>query len=107
MAGQSRLPGPEALASAVTIRWTPEAVQDLARLYDFLASYDAGVASRVVTVLRDAVRELLLHPRLGPPLPGFDDREVRRLLIGDYEMRYELAGEAIHILRFFHTREDR
>jgi hypothetical protein len=32
---------------------------------------------------------------------------VRRLLIGDYEMRYELAGGAVHILRFFHTREDR
>jgi plasmid stabilization system protein ParE len=91
----------------VTIRWTPEAVQDLARLYDFLASYDARAALRVVSVLRDAVHRLLAHPRLGAPLPGFDEREVRRLLIGDYEMRYELSQEAIHILRFFNTCGDR
>ncbi len=89
------------------VRWTPEAVDDLARLHDFIAGYNPQAALRVVTALRNAVRQLLAHPRLGPPLPGFDSREVRRLLVGDYEMRYELSGEAIHILRFFHSREDR
>lgn len=91
----------------MTPRWTPEAVEDLARLYDFLATKNARAALRVVNVLRDAVRQLPVHPRLGSTLPGFDKREVRRLLIGDYELRYELAGDAIHVLRFFHTREDR
>ena len=91
----------------MTIRWTSEAVGDLARLHDFLAKYDPRAALRVVAVLREAVNRLLVHPRLGSPLPGFDGREVRRLVVGDYEMRYELAGEAIHVLRFFHTREDR
>ena len=89
------------------IRWTPEAVDDLGRLYDFVARYNPQAALRAVTALRNAVRQLLAHPRLGPPLPGFDPREVRALVVGDYEMRYEVAGEAIHILRFFHTREDR
>lgn len=60
-----------------------------------------------MTALRNAVAQLRLHPRLGPPLRGFEGREVRRLVVGDYEVRYELAGEAIHVLRFFHTREDR
>ncbi|HEX9570679.1 MAG TPA: type II toxin-antitoxin system RelE/ParE family toxin [Burkholderiales bacterium] len=34
-------------------------------------------------------------------------REVRRILIGDYEIRYELAGRDVFVLRIFHTREDR
>lgn len=89
------------------IRWTPEAVKDLARLHDFIARYNPQAALRVMTVLRNAARQLRAYPRLGTPMPGFEAREVRRLLVGDYEMRYELAGEAIHILRFFHTREDR
>lgn len=88
----------------MTIRWTPEAVEDLARLYDFLASKNPRAALRAVTILRDAVRQLLVHPRLGSSLAGFEPRDVRRLLIGGYGMRYELAGEAIHALRFFHTR---
>jgi plasmid stabilization system protein ParE len=82
-------------------------VEDLARLHDCLAQSNPRAALRAVTTLRNAVRQLLAHPRLGSPLRGFEPREVRRLLVGDYEMRYEVAGEAVHILRFFHTREDR
>ena len=91
----------------MTLRWTPEAVEDLARLYRFLAEVNPQAALRVVTALRNAVRQLLVHPRLGPSLPGFEGRDVRRVVVGDYEVRYELAGEAIHVLRFSHTREDR
>jgi plasmid stabilization system protein ParE len=91
----------------VKIRWTPEAVDDLARLYDFLAQHNPQAALRAVTALRNGVRQLVPYPQLGPPVPGFESRDVRRLVIGAYEMRYELAGEAIHVLRFFHTREDR
>jgi plasmid stabilization system protein ParE len=40
-------------------------------------------------------------------LPEFAPREVRRILIGDYEIRYELAERDLIVLRIFHTREDR
>jgi plasmid stabilization system protein ParE len=91
----------------VRIRWTPEAADDLGRLHDFLAPYNPRAALRAVTALRHAVRELPAHPRLGALLGGFEPREVRRLVVGDYELRYEVAGDAIHVLRFFHGREDR
>jgi len=32
---------------------------------------------------------------------------VRRLVIGNYEIRYELAGRDVFLLRIFHAREDR
>jgi hypothetical protein len=32
---------------------------------------------------------------------------VRRILVGDYEIRYEVADVDIFILRIFHVREDR
>jgi hypothetical protein len=32
---------------------------------------------------------------------------VRRILVGDYEIRYEVADTDIIILRIFHVREDR
>lgn len=91
----------------MTLRWTPESVQDLARLHRFLAEVNPRAALRAVTALRNAVAQLRVHPRLGSSLPRFEDRDVRRLVVGDYEVRYEIAGDAIHILRFFHTREDR
>jgi plasmid stabilization system protein ParE len=47
------------------------------------------------------------HPRLGVRLPEFAPREVRRALVGDYEIRYEVTEADVLILRIFHTREDR
>ncbi|MBR7513475.1 type II toxin-antitoxin system RelE/ParE family toxin, partial [Mycobacterium tuberculosis] len=37
----------------------------------------------------------------------FEPREVRRILVGQYEMRYEIQGDTIYVLRLWHTREDR
>jgi addiction module RelE/StbE family toxin len=89
------------------IRWTPEAAADLARIYEFLGTFHPEGALRVVRSLRAAVDQLAIHPRLGTRLDGFDGSEVRRLIVGNYEMRYRVVEEAIQILRFFHTREDR
>ncbi|HXA24566.1 MAG TPA: type II toxin-antitoxin system RelE/ParE family toxin [Acetobacteraceae bacterium] len=47
------------------------------------------------------------HPRLGPRLDDFAEREVRRLFVGDYELRYEIRGEVIIIVRLWHPRENR
>jgi plasmid stabilization system protein ParE len=34
-------------------------------------------------------------------------REVRRIIVGNYEMRYELVESTVFILRVWHTREER
>jgi hypothetical protein len=50
---------------------------------------------------------LQYHPRLGVRLPEFSPREVRRLFVDDYELRYEIRGNTIFIINLWHTREDR
>jgi hypothetical protein len=44
---------------------------------------------------------------MGKPLPEFNPREVRRLIVGDCELRYEVAPDAVIMLRLWHTRETR
>jgi hypothetical protein len=44
---------------------------------------------------------------LGVRLEEFAPRDVRRVIVGDYELRYEVTEAAIYILRLWHTREDR
>ena len=89
------------------VRWTSKALDDLVRLHEFLAPVDRSAAARTVQILIHGVRVLHENPRLGTPVGGFEPREVRRLIVGAYEVRYELvAGEAV-ILRLWHTREDR
>lgn len=89
------------------LKWTSKAVSDLARLYEFLAPVNKRAAARTVQSLTAAPIRLLEHPRIGEKLEEFEPREVRRLLVGRYEIRYEIQGAAIFVLRLWHTREER
>lgn len=54
-----------------------------------------------------AAEQLLTYPQLGERLTEFSPRNVRRLIVSDYELRYELKGTTIFVLRLWHGREDR
>lgn len=89
------------------LKWTSKALSDLARLYDFLALSSKPAAARTVQSLTQAPVVLLTHPRMGEQLFQFEPLEVRRIFVGEYEIRYELTGPVIHVLRLWHTRENR
>jgi len=89
------------------IKWSAKALTDLDRLFDFLASVNRRAAARAVQSIVAAPIKLLEHPRLGERLEEFEPREVRRILVGKYELRYELRDSLIYMLRVWHTREDR
>lgn len=89
------------------LKWTSKALSDLARLYDFLVLASKPAAARMVQSLTQAPVILLTHPRMGEQLFQFEPREVRRIFAGEYEIRYELNGQTIYVLRLWHTRENR
>ncbi len=89
------------------LKWTGKALSDLARLYEFLAPVNKLAAVRTVQAITTAPTSLLANPRIGERLEEFEPREVRRILIGHYEMRYEIQESTIYLLRLWHTREDR
>ncbi len=87
--------------------WTSKALSDLARLHEFLAPANQAAATRAVQALSRAPAILLTNPRIGEQLLEFEPREIRRLLVGRYEMRYEVQASTIYVLRLWHTREER
>ncbi len=89
------------------LKWTSKALSDLARLYEFLAPANKPAAARAVQALTKAPAILLTNPRIGEQLFEFEPREVRRILVGEYELRYEIQDSIIYVLRLWHTREDR
>jgi plasmid stabilization system protein ParE len=91
----------------VALRWTSKAHAYLVRLYAFLEPVNPTTAARVVRQIVAGAKRIPAHPRLGVRLPEFAPREVRRVLVGDYEIRYELAGTDLLVLRILHLREDR
>ncbi len=89
------------------LKWTRRALSDLARLYEFLAPVNREAAAQTVQSLTKAPTRLIEQSRIGEKLEEFEPQEVRRLLIGRYEMRYEIRQSTLYILRIWHTRENR
>ena len=88
------------------LKWTSKAMSDLVRLYELLTPANQLAATRTVQSLVTAPRALLQNPRMGEKLEQLAPRDVRRILVGQYEMRYEINASTIYILRLWHTRED-
>ena len=89
------------------LKWSNAAVADVARLHEFLAKVNPTAAARAVQSLTVAPRQLFDRPQSGRQLDQFLPREVRRIIVGNYEIRYELVDATIYILRIWHTREER
>jgi plasmid stabilization system protein ParE len=89
------------------IRWTGRALADLQRLHQFLVPVAPDAADNVVRMLINASHRLLEFPRIGSRLERFSPLEVRRIIVGKYELRYVITGKEVNILRIFHSREDR
>ena len=89
------------------IQWTGKASSDLVRLHEHLKPVATAAAARVVQQLAHAPSKLLDFPRLGEKQEAFEPREVRRIIVGNYELRYEIVSGTIFILRLWHCREYR
>jgi len=89
------------------VKWTRDAIPALNRMHAFLEHVAREAAARIIQQLAHAPDKLAEFPRLGEKLEQYAPSEVRRIIVGRYEMRYEIAEATIFILRLWHSREDR
>ncbi|MFK5927166.1 MAG: type II toxin-antitoxin system RelE/ParE family toxin [Desulfuromusa sp.] len=89
------------------LKWSKKALTDIGRLYEFLETVDKRVAVQTIQMLTAAPTKLLTNPRIGEKIEEFLPRELRRLLIGHFELRYKIKSNTIYVLRLWHTRENR
>lgn len=91
----------------MNVIWTGSASLDVERLKDHLLAVDADAAARLTLRLINAPDRLIDFPRIGQQLDGYLPREVRRIIVGHYELRYEIVDVTIYVLRVWHCREHR
>ena len=87
------------------LHWAVEALDDVQRLYDFILPHNPKAAAKIAQQLVRVPQRLLEHPRIGEQLFRFYPREVRRLLVDVYEIRYAIQNDNIYILHIWHSRE--
>lgn len=88
--------------------WSPSALQDIQRLYRFLAPNNLNAAKRAVAAIRQGVKVLEQQPGVGRPVDHMDD-EFRDWIIdfGDsgYVARYRIDQKSVTILAVRHQKE--
>lgn len=89
------------------IFWTLKAQDDLARIYRFALQYSRQHADHVLDRLLTGSADLKSWPSLGVQQIRYVPREVRKVVIDDYEIHYEIKSSSIYIVALWHTREDR
>ena len=92
------------------VRFTPEAEDDLSRLYDFLLEKDPAAAERALEAIKRAV-ELLRFSPFSCRKALTDNPFLRELIIpfgaAGYVALFEIApGNTVNILALRHQRED-
>ena len=82
--------------------WTPEAQQDRAEVWDYIAADNPHAAARMDELFSDAAARLAEHPKRGTPgkIPG-----TRELIPHEsYRLVYEIEAEiTVWILALVHT----
>ena len=88
--------------------WTPPALDDVQRLYRFLAPKDEAAARRAIEAIRTGVKILSHQPEAGRPIEDMDP-EFREWLIdfgsSGYIALYRFDGETSAILAVRHQKE--
>ena len=81
--------------------WTPEAEQDRADIWDYIASDNVRAAALMDAVFSDAASRLASYPMLGHSgkVPGTFELIPHEI----YRIVYEIASETVWVLALVHT----
>ena len=81
--------------------WTPDAEQDRADIWDYIAADNPKAAARMDKIFSDATARLITHPRIGKTgkIPG-----TRELIPHEsFRLVYEIEGLTVWVLALVHT----
>jgi toxin ParE1/3/4 len=85
----------------VKVVWTPEARQDRADIWGYIAADNPNAASRLDQLFSDAAARLADFPMLGRAGRLVGTREL--FPQASYRLVYEIQGETIWVLTVVHT----
>ena len=86
--------------------YSQEAVADLTRLREFIASNNPTAASRIAAEIVTRIKGLCAFPEIGrsvsqAPVPD----SIRDFVFGKYIVRYTVQGSTLVVLRIWHHNE--
>jgi addiction module RelE/StbE family toxin len=87
---------------AYQVSWSPEAVEDLESVAEYIARDSPRYAAAVVEKILDAASQLSNFPFAGRVVPEFDDEMIREKFVYSYRLIYRVHDEQVTIIAVIH-----
>jgi toxin ParE1/3/4 len=89
------------------LKYSPQSVADLQRLYEFIAVKNRLGARKIAVEIQECAEKLKLFPLIGLPVTRAENsNEVRDLYVGNYTLRYFIKNiDTVYVLRIWHNKE--
>lgn len=91
------------------IRWTAYSLNCLNKIEKYLlkeVKLDVDDVKRITQLLKSTPGILLQFPKIGQSVNVDKYKKLRRLLVKNYKIFYELRSDTIFILKVLHVKED-
>jgi len=82
--------------------WTEEALAHLDDIYQYIARDAPFYAKQTVNKLTRRSEHLTRHPRSGRPVPEYEDKDLRELIVFPYRLVYRVRSDRLDVIAVFH-----
>jgi addiction module RelE/StbE family toxin len=86
----------------VALRWTPQAVEDLGSITEFISQDSSQYAALFVIDVFKSVNLLKTFPKLGRIVPELNIQSIREIILGNYRIVYRIKKSLVEILTIYH-----
>jgi len=87
------------------IEWSPEALEDVESIAEYIGRNSPFYAKSTVTKIIDFTRSAAKFPQAGRVVPEFNDKKIRERLVYSYRLVYKIERTGILIVAVIHGKQ--
>jgi toxin ParE1/3/4 len=85
------------------IVWTPQALEDIDAICEFIAKDAPRYAQMFAIRVFNATDRLEIFPESGRIVPEINQHNIREVIFGNYRIIYRLQDDEVQILTVYHS----
>ena len=99
------------MAGEIELSWSPEALEQLESIFEYIAKRDLEAAKRLVQQLDELAEGIVFTPEIGRVVPEYGQPDLRERIHGKrhkrYRLIYRVRPDEIEIVAVWHTSREK
>jgi plasmid stabilization system protein ParE len=99
------------MAGEIELSWSPEALEQLESIFEYIAERDLEAAKRLVQRLDELAEGLVFTPEIGRIVPEYGRPDLRERIHGKrhkrYRLIYRVRPDEVEIVAVWHTSREK